>query len=142
MQTSGNGQKPLSDINVTPFVDVMLVLLVIFMITAPLIQHGIKVSLPQAKTAPIETKEKELMVSIDKNKNIYLMDKKYSFVEFENKMPHIFKAKKNKRIFLSADKSLPYEMVIKVMATIKNAGFDEVGLVTEPELFLSKKEDG
>ncbi len=127
-------KKMLSEINVTPFVDVMLVLLVIFMITAPLIQHGIKVDLPRAATEQMETKEDELIITIDKNKKIYILDNKYSMNEFEDKLKAIYKTKQRKKIFLNADRILPYEIVIKVMALIKNAGFDEVGLVTEPIL--------
>jgi biopolymer transport protein TolR len=127
-------KRMLSEINVTPFVDVMLVLLVIFMITAPLIQHGIKVDLPRAATEQIETKEDELIITIDKHKKIYILDNKYSMNEFQDKIKAIYKTKQRKKIFLNADRILPYEIVIKVMAEIKNAGFDEVGLVTEPIL--------
>jgi biopolymer transport protein TolR len=85
--------RELSEINVTPLVDVMLVLLVIFMVTAPLIQHGVKVDLPKANTAQMETKEEELLLTIDKNKKIFILEHEYSFQEFSKKIVAIYKAR-------------------------------------------------
>ena len=127
-----NDNKTLSQINVTPMVDVMVVILAIFMVTAPLLQHGIKVALPQAATGTLDSKKDELLVTIDKDKYIHILDSKFSLQEFEEKIKHIYKAKTNKKIFLGADKSLPYGYVMLTMAAIKNGGFQEVGLMTEP----------
>ncbi|MFH1729739.1 MAG: protein TolR [Pseudomonadota bacterium] len=132
---NGSSRKVLSEINVTPFVDVMLVLLVIFMVTAPLIQHGVKVNLPKADTTAIEPSEKEqLIVTIDKNKNIFILADKYSYEDFVVKILSIAKNKKDKKVFLGADGSLNYDVIIKIMAIMKNAGFEEIGLITEPDI--------
>ncbi len=136
--TDSDKNRELSEINVTPLVDVMLVLLIIFMVTAPLIQHGVKVDLPKANTTPMETKEEELILTIDKNKKLFILEHQYTFDEFTKKIAAIYKTRTKKQIFLNGDRTLPYEYVIQVMAVLKNAGFDAVGLVTEP-LIVEKK---
>lgn len=136
--TDSDKNRELSEINVTPLVDVMLVLLIIFMVTAPLIQHGVKVDLPKANTTQMETKEEELILTIDKNKKLFILEHQYTFDEFTKKIAAIYKTRTKKQIFLNGDRTLPYEYVIQVMAVLKNAGFDAVGLVTEP-LIVEKK---
>jgi biopolymer transport protein TolR len=127
--------RTLSEINVTPLVDVMLVLLVIFMVTAPLIQHGVKVDLPKAQAGAMEPIQKEqLVVTIDSNKNIFILEDKYTYAEFTKKIKSIGQSKRDKKVFLSADGTLDYSIIMKVMAVIKNSGFEEIGLVTEPVL--------
>jgi biopolymer transport protein TolR len=130
-----SANRTLSEINVTPLVDVMLVLLVIFMVTAPLIQHGVKVNLPHAEVGALEPSQKEqLVVTIDRQKNIFILEDKYTYPEFVRKIKSIGKTKVDRKVFLSADGSLDYTVIIKVMAILKNSGFEEIGLVTEPHI--------
>lgn len=121
----------LSEINITPFVDVMLVLLIIFMVTTPLLEKGIEVDLPKEPARDVETIEKSI-ISINSRKEIYLNDKSVSLNELENTLKYTYLAKTDKEIFLRADKGLPYGFVVKIMSKIKNAGIDKVGMVTEP----------
>lgn len=139
MQVGDGKYKAMSEINVTPFVDVMLVLLVIFMVTAPLIHQGMDVDLPKASTANLDYEEDELVVTLNKEGNIYIQDVKYTVTEFKDKIAHIYKAKERKRVFLGADKGIAYGQVIDIMASLKNAGFTEVGLITEPQELVRKK---
>ena len=136
--SSNQKNSVLSDINVTPLVDVMLVLLIIFMVTAPLIQHGIKVDLPKANATTVESKEDQLIVTITKDLKYYIGDNAFTIEEFQKKIPFVFKARKDKSIYINADSALPYGAVVKAMAVIKNAGFEELGLITEP--MTEKKE--
>ena len=110
----------------------MLVLLVIFMVTAPLIHQGMDIDLPKAATANLDYEEDELIVTLNKKGNIYIQDVKYTIPEFKDKIAYIYKAKDRKRVFLGADKEIAYGDVIDIMASLKNAGFIEVGLITEP----------
>ena len=128
----GRNKTALSDINVTPMVDVMLVLLIIFMVTAPLIQQGVKVNLPDAKAAPIDAKEKKLVVSIDRNGKVYIGDVEVPFDLLENKLKANAKAQADKEIYLHADRDLKYGMVVEVMATAQRAGVENVGMITDP----------
>ena len=131
MQPSEAGRRPLSEINVTPFVDVMLVLLVIFMVTAPLLQYGVDVDLPESSRQPLEIPKEQVILSIKKDRTIYVERYKISLAELETKLKAIYKGKRRKEIFLQADKSVPYGFVVKTMAAIKAAGIDRMGLITE-----------
>jgi len=120
----------LADINVTPFVDVMLVLLVIFMVTAPMMQHGIDVNLPQVASKSLPAKEDIMIITINAKKEIFLNESKIGLREFKEKFPRIMENRISKDVFLKADKTVPYGMVVEVMAEIKKAGIERLGMVT------------
>lgn len=120
-----------SSINVTPLVDVMLVLLIIFMVTSPMLVSEIKVDLPQTNLDPIAKEPKIISITIDKNKNLYLNDKKIVFAELNTKLRELSKRQKNSRIFVRSDQSVNYGFVVKIIDHLNNSGFDKVSLVTE-----------
>ena len=122
----------IAQINVTPLVDVMLVLLVIFMVTAPIIQQGVQVNLPQAKAAAIPGTEELLVVTISKNGKIYLKDNVMTRAELGNKLRAIRKLQADKQVYLRADQDVRYGVVIKTIAEIKQAGIERLGMVTRP----------
>lgn len=119
----------MSEINVTPLVDVMLVLLIIFMVTAPLFKQGLEVDLPQAKGRELPAEER-ITVTIKDDGGIYLNDKKVSIVEMKKRLEAI--SKRNPTLYLKADRRVSYGDVVKVMAEIKDSGIEKVGLITEP----------
>ncbi|MGB8951054.1 MAG: biopolymer transporter ExbD [Candidatus Aminicenantales bacterium] len=122
----------LSEINVTPFVDVMLVLLVIFMVTAPMMQSGIGVNLPQAETDTAPAEE-GLRLTISQDKFIHLEDSVINIHLLERKLAEYFYGKPKKIVYVQADKDLPYGFVINILDIIKKVGVEVVGLMTEPE---------
>ena len=130
---SGRDRGVLSEINVTPFVDVMLVLLVIFMVTAPLLQQGIDVNLPKAKGKDLPTEERITLV-ISKNRTIFMNENPVSLQEMRRKLDAI--SKLNPNVFLKADKDVPYGFVVEVMGEIKDAGIEKLGMITEPKIRL------
>jgi biopolymer transport protein TolR len=130
--SGGDSKRFLSEINVTPFVDVMLVLLVIFMVTAPMMQEGVDVNLPQAKGKSLPSKEKRVTISITKKQEIYINDRKTPLGELEKTLKKIFQNRLDKQIFLRADEVVPYGFVVKTMAAIRNAGIEQLGMVTVP----------
>ena len=127
---SGRGQM-VSQINVTPLVDVMLVLLVIFMVTAPIIQQGVEVTLPSVKAEALPGKEEQFVVSITKDSQIYLNDAKLSADDLTTKLKAIGNERPDREVFIRADDQVPYGQVIRTMAAIKAAGIENVGMVTE-----------
>jgi biopolymer transport protein TolR len=132
-----NNHRMLSEINVTPFVDVMLVLLVIFMVTAPMMQSGFDVDLPQVKAKTIQTNEKPLIVTISKDKKIEILDYEFTLDRLKSKLEFISQGRADKEIYLKADKTVPYGFVMEVMAEIKDAGYEKLGMITMP---LEEKE--
>ena len=119
--------------NVTPMIDVMLVLLVIFMVTAPIIQQGVQVNLPQARSSAIEGSEEHLVVTIAKNGKVYLNDNAMSLGELGEKLRAIKKLQADKQVYLRADQDVRYGVVIKTIAEIKQAGIERLGMVTRPQ---------
>lgn len=132
MMNGGNDDKFMSDINVTPFVDVMLVLLIIFMMTAPMMMQGVEVNLPQTTTKSVKTREDPLILSVTKKREIFLEDHRVKLDEIETKIKSIFKYRREKEILLRADKDVPYGFIMKVIAGVKRAGIDKLGMITEP----------
>jgi len=130
ISVSKQKRRFLSDINVTPFVDVMLVLLVIFMVTAPMMQHGIDVNLPKVASKNLPAKEDVLIIAINAKKELFLNESKIGLNEFKEKFPKIMENRVSKDVFLKADKTVPYGMVVEVMAEIKRAGIERLGMVT------------
>ena len=134
MATDGSqhGGMTISQINVTPLVDVMLVLLVIFMVTAPIIQQGVQVNLPQAKAGAITGTEELLVVTIAKNGKLYLNDNAMTLDELGKKLRAIRKLQADKQVYLRADQDVRYGLVMKTIAEIKQAGIERLGMVTRP----------
>ena len=122
----------IAQINVTPLVDVMLVLLVIFMVTAPIIQQGVSVELPKTKAAPLAGMEDPLVVGIAKNGSVYLNDTAIQLGDLRAKLIAVNQAKPDHQVFLRADRTVPYGDVVRVIAAIKEAGISRLGMVTEP----------
>ncbi|MFP2932086.1 protein TolR [Pyxidicoccus sp. 3LG] len=128
----GGGRTTMSEINVTPMVDVMLVLLIIFMVTAPLIQQGVKVNLPETKAAPVEATDKKLVLSIDAGRKVYIGDAEVALEELQAKLAANAKAQADKEVYLHADRDVPYGVVVEVMAAAQRAGISNVGMITDP----------
>ena len=120
-----------SQINVTPLVDVMLVLLVIFMVTAPMIQQGVEINVPRVSASALPGKEEQFVVSITRNEEVYLNDTKLGLDQLTEKLQAIAVARPDREVFVRADEDVPYGTVIKTMAAIKAAGIENVGMVTE-----------
>ena len=125
--------RALSEINVTPFVDVVLVLLVIFMVTAPMMQQGVDVDLPETTTQPLRMQEEPLILTIQKEGKYYLGRSEVPLSELQTKLEAIFEGRDNKEIFLRADSEAPYGVVVKGLAAAREAGASKLGMVTEPE---------
>jgi biopolymer transport protein TolR len=125
-------QNLISDINVTPLVDVMLVLLIIFMVTAPMMTYGVKVDLPETESKSIKAQEDPLILSITKKRDIFIENYKVELGDLKGKLNKIFTNRAAKEILLQADKNVPYGFVMTVMSQVKEAGITKVGMITEP----------
>jgi biopolymer transport protein TolR len=132
MMAGGDNDRIISDINVTPFVDVMLVLLIIFMATAPMMVQGVNVSLPEATTKPLVSKEEHLLITLDKGGNIYINDYKVAPEQLQVKIKKILEGHSGQEVYLRADKNISYGAVVTLMSEIKEAGVEKLGMVTEP----------
>ncbi len=127
--------RPMADINVTNLVDVVLVLLIVFMISAPMMQAGVEIDLPKAAESPRDVSS-GIVISIDKSRQIYIDQYKVSAEQFESRLKNIREVKKFRPIFIRADRTVPYGTVIELMDKIKKMGIENVGLVTEAETKL------
>lgn len=130
--SSREGTTTIAQINVTPLVDVMLVLLVIFMVTAPIIQQGVQVNLPQTKASAVPAAEEPLIVTVAKNGKIYLNDNAVSDTELGAKLRAIKKLQADKQVYLRADQDVRYGIVMKTIAEIKQAGIEKLGMISRP----------
>lgn len=130
--SSGNGGGAMGDINVTPLVDVMLVLLIIFMITAPMMNQGVDIDLPKANVGNPSTVEDQLTLSIDGDLKHYLNENEVPFDELPAKLAAIAAENPGKPVFVAADGGIEYQHVMRAMAVMKNAGIPKVGLLSDP----------
>lgn len=123
----------LSEINVTPLVDVMLVLLIMFMVTAPLMQQGLQVELPKTKSTGMDLPEEPFVIAVTQDQKIEIAKQEISISDLSERISSIFKTRKNKQVFIQADKQVIYGFVAEVMAEVKAAGITSIGLVTLPK---------
>jgi biopolymer transport protein TolR len=128
-----NGGGTIAAINVTPLVDVMLVLLVIFMVTAPILQQGVSINLPHAEAAPLTGEEDQLVVAVDAKSQVYLNDTPIKIPELDAKLRAVLKEQPTKQVYLRADRDVRYGDVMNVIAAVKGAGVEKLGMVTEPD---------
>jgi len=130
---SDSSDPTMSEINVTPLVDVMLVLLIIFMITAPLMQQGVEIDLPKTHADVLDTKDQDLvLLSLSKDRKIYIGKTEITREKLETILEFNEKLKKDKKIDFAADHSLDYGFVVDVLAALRRAGIEQVGMLTEP----------
>jgi biopolymer transport protein TolR len=127
----GRGYKPMSQINVTPFVDVMLVLLVVFMVTAPLLTVGVEVDLPEGEAPVLEGQDEPLEVTVDSAGQVFVQETVVALDELAPRLVAITNRKADTRIFVRGDRTIDYGRVMAVMATVNAAGFSRVALVME-----------
>ncbi|MGH7820103.1 MAG: protein TolR [Candidatus Binatia bacterium] len=121
----------ISQINVVPLVDVMLVLLVIFMVTAPILQQGVSVDLPQAKAGALTGEDDQLVVTVDKSGSVFLNDEPITVAVLSEKLGAVTRVRPDRQVFLRADRTVPYGTVVEVMAAVRGAGIQNLGMVTE-----------
>ena len=127
-----NSKEPISEINVTPFVDVMLVLLIVFMVTAPLLTVGVQVDLPESSADSLPEEQEPLTLTINSKGEIFIQEAK---VDYDNVIAKILAVSKNRtdtRIYVRGDKNINYGRVLEVMGTLSGAGFSKVALISEP----------
>ena len=127
----GRSYKPMAEINVTPFVDVMLVLLVVFMITAPLLTVGVPVDLPQTKAKPLPGQDEPLEITVDNKGKVWLQETEIDLETLVPRLKAITNRKADTRIFVRGDRTIDYGRVLEVMSVLNAAGFGRVGLVAE-----------
>ena len=132
MSMGTNGDRLMADINVTPLVDVMLVLLIIFMVTAPMMMQGVDVALPETTSAPLSSEKENFVVTIDANQQVFINEFQVPLNLFQDKLTKLLQNQPGRDVYLRADKTIPYGIVVQVMADIKAAGVDKLGMVTIP----------
>jgi biopolymer transport protein TolR len=132
MAVDQRDQDSISQINITPLVDVMLVLLVIFMVTAPILQQGVSVDLPEVTATPLTGSEEQLVIAVTREGKVQLNDTLLKIDELSNKLTAIIRVRPDREVYLRADKNVPYGKVVEVMAAVRNAGVRKLGMVTEP----------
>ncbi|HUT43051.1 MAG TPA: protein TolR [Desulfobacterales bacterium] len=139
MAFGSDSDRLISDINVTPFVDVMLVLLVIFMVTAPMMMQGVDVALPETTSQPLAANKENLVITINNQNQIFINNYEVATDFLQEKLKKILEGRDNREVYLRADREISYGFVVRVMAEIKAAGVDKLGMVTEP--ISEKKKD-
>jgi biopolymer transport protein TolR len=132
MGSRNDNRGMMAEINVTPLVDVMLVLLVIFMVTAPMMQQGVQVNLPKANTKAMSALEETVVVTVDKSGKVFINKDEVPASDLRGRLSTMFAAREKKEVFLKADAGVPYGEVVRAMADIKGAGIERLGMVTEP----------
>ncbi|MBI5970966.1 MAG: protein TolR [Deltaproteobacteria bacterium] len=133
MNAGSNGSRRyMAQINVTPLVDVMLVLLIIFMVTAPMMTSGIDVNLPKVEAASVSSQEEPLVVTIAKDGRIFIADRPFERFEIRTQLEILNAAKVSRLVLLRADETIPYGAVLAAMAEIRKAGVEKIGMMTEP----------
>ncbi|MCX5816684.1 MAG: biopolymer transporter ExbD [Proteobacteria bacterium] len=132
MKLSKDSKGPLSEINIIPLVDVMLVLLIIFMITAPMMQQGMGIDIPKVTTKPLPAKDEPQILSITKDQQLVLNEKKLNIKDLKAAIQLLFVNRGDKEIFLRADKDVPYGFVVNCMGIVREAGVEKVNIVTRP----------
>jgi biopolymer transport protein TolR len=132
MSSGGDRSGMMAEINVTPFVDVMLVLLIIFMVTAPMMVQGVDIELPKSESPPLVSEEEQLVLSLTADGKYFINESEFTFEELQVKLRAIREANPDQAIFVKADGALPYEKVIRMMSVAQAAGIGKVGLVTQP----------
>ncbi|MBI5904316.1 MAG: protein TolR [Deltaproteobacteria bacterium] len=134
MSSSGRAgdRRIMAEINVTPLVDVMLVLLIIFMVTAPMLTQGVDVNLPQASAKALRSDEERLVVTVDANSRIFIGKQAVEFNRMGGVLKQIVAQRTDRQVYFRADRSVPYGFVVKVIAEVRNSGVEKLGMVTEP----------
>jgi biopolymer transport protein TolR len=132
MNAPKSSKGPLSEINMIPLIDVMLVLLIIFMIAAPMMQQGLPIDLPKVTTKPLPSKDDAQVVTITRNKEVVLNEKRLALKDLKAAIQFLFTNKPEKEVFLKADSAVPYGFVVSCMGIIREAGVEKVNIVTKP----------
>ncbi len=140
MTSGGKHSELMSEINVTPFVDVMLVLLIIFMVTAPMMIQGLNVDLPEATAKPLDSEKEHLVITINKDQQVYINDYEVTVEFLREKLLKILQGRNDRDVYLKADKNIPYGIVVQVMAASKGAGVEQLGMITEPAVIEKIRE--
>ncbi len=133
MRTIEKKKEMLSEINIIPLVDVMLVLLIIFMITAPMMHYGMKIDVPKVTTKPLSHVEEPQILYITKNYEIFLNEKKIGLSQLKPALNLLFSNRVEKELFIKADKDVSYGFVVRCLGIIREAGIDKINIVTRPE---------
>jgi biopolymer transport protein TolR len=141
MTSGGKHSELMSEINVTPFVDVMLVLLIIFMVTAPMMIQGLNVDLPEATAKPLESEKEHLVITINKDQQVYINDFEVTVASLREKLMKVLQGRSDRDVYLKADRSISYGIVVQVMAEIKGAGVEQLGMITEPAIIEKIRND-
>jgi biopolymer transport protein TolR len=130
--SGGGGKQPVGEINVTPLVDVMLVLLIIFMVSAPMMNTGVDVDLPAAQAPQVQLDEEKLLLTVTRDQKVYLGRDEIAFEKLEATLLANDRMQREKELYMQADENVPYGFVAKVIALVKKAGISKLGLVTDP----------
>lgn len=141
MAIESNSDRLMSDINVTPFVDVMLVLLIIFMVSAPMMTQGVDVTLPQAVAEALPAETEQLIITVDKENLVFINEMQVSLDSLREKLIKILENRTDRAVYFRADQGISYGTAIRVMSEIKSAGVERLGMVTEPLIDQTPEEE-